>query len=74
MSKKLTKAIAEGRVAVRNTTSGEVVVIIRTDDGVRNVLIAPFATKELAPRLTDAVLLKRSPNLAQLLRGPLRVA
>ena len=60
-SKKLKKAIMSGKVQVRNRTGTEVLIWYRGRDGKRyTAIIAPNATTELAPRLTDAPLLEYS--------------
>ena len=74
-SKKLARAMIEGAVTVMNSTAGEVVVWIPTPDGdEKQVLVPAYGKAELAPKHTDASLLKRSRNLPALLRkGALRV-
>jgi len=74
MSKKLKKAIAEGKVVVRNITSGEVQITYRGPDGNRSTLIvAPHSDRELAPRFTPPVMLLKGTNLDTLLRRSLRI-
>ncbi len=74
MSKKLTKAILLGNVTVRNVTSGEVLVWIHTAEGVRrSLIVAPNSRREISPRHTPAVLLKKGTNLPTLLRRSLRI-
>lgn len=75
MSKKLVHSIGKGKVEVTNRTSGEVRVILITEEGGRrSVDVPPFGKVELAPRLTSLKMIKRSPNLKQLLRGSLRLS
>ncbi len=74
-SKKLARAMIEGAVTVMNSTAGEVGVWVPTPDGdEKRVFIPAYGTAELAPKHTEAALLKRSRNLPTLLRkGALRV-
>ena len=75
MSKKLAKAMVEGKVVVYNVTSGEAMVKVPlVEGGIRTVLIPALSKVELAPKYTDAKLLNRSSNLFGLLhKGVLRV-
>lgn len=75
MSKKLSRAMVEGKVSVTNSTSGEVMVKIPLKEGgVRTLCIPAHGTVELAPKYTDAMLLSKSSNLGILMhRGTLRI-
>jgi hypothetical protein len=75
MSKKLAIAIAERKVVVYNRTAGEAIVFLPTPEGEeKRVLVPGHAKIELAPKHTDAHLLKRSRNLKNLLyKGVLRI-
>jgi hypothetical protein len=75
MSKKFGRAVAEGRVVVRNVTSGEAMIKVPLPDGTeRTVLVPPLSEVELAPKFTEARLLARSRNLSKLLyKGYLRI-
>ena len=61
MSVKLKAAMLANKVSVQSKQAGEALVWYRDRDGKRATeLISPFATVELAPRLTDAKLLIHS--------------
>ena len=67
-SKKLARAISEGKVVVKNRTSGEAVVWLTLESGeTKQVFVAPRAEVELSPKHTPAPLLRRSRNLQGLL-------
>jgi hypothetical protein len=68
MSKKLKAAMMAQQVSVRSRQSGEISVWYRDREGKRQtVVVRPFTTIELAPKLTEAKLLQWS-NLDQLIR------
>ena len=75
LSKKLVRAIAEGKVEVQNSTAGEIGVWVPTMEGTeKRVFIPPYGKAELAPKHTEPAQLKRSRNLHTLLRkGAARV-
>jgi len=75
MSKKLARAIVEGKVVVYNPHPGQAMVKIPlAEGGVRTVLIPGLSTVELAPKYTEPGLINRSSNLFGLLhKGILRV-
>ncbi len=75
MSKKLARAMVEGKVIVYNVTSGEVMVKVPlVAGGERTVLVPALSKVELAPKYTDAKLISRSRNLGGLLySGYLRI-
>lgn len=75
MSKKLARAIVEGKVTVYNSSSGQAMVKIPlVEGGERTVIVPPLSKVELAPKYTTAGMLKRSRNLGGLLySGVLRV-
>lgn len=68
MSKKLKQAMLGENVSVRSKQTGQVSVWFRDVQGNRQTfLLKPFATAEIAPKLTEARLLQWS-NLAQLVK------
>ena len=68
MSKNFKAAILSGKVTVRSKQSGQVSIWYRDRDGERKtVVVGPFATVELAPKLTDAARLQWS-NVEQLVK------
>jgi len=75
MSKKFNRAMLEGKVVVRNSTSGQAMVKIPlVEGGERTVIVPPLSVMELAPKYTDAKMLSRSKNLGKLLHsGVLRI-
>jgi len=75
VSKKLARAITEGKVVVANATAGEVGVWLPSRDGEeKRIFISPYGSAELAPKHTDAELLRRSRNLHTLLyNGSVRI-
>lgn len=74
MSKKLTRAIAEGKVVVGNRTTCEVMIYIRLGDGTRKaVIVAPNGQRELAPKHLPASLVAKNTNLKSLLPRQLRI-
>jgi hypothetical protein len=71
MSKKLKRAMMATNVKVRNKTTGEVMVWYRDRSNKRQTLVLrSYATEELAPKLTDAMMLQWS-NLEDLARASL---
>jgi len=75
MSKRLERAIADGKVVVQNKTPGEANVMLPGDTGAqrRSVLVGGYATTEIAPKHIEASRL-RSSNIKQLVdRGVLVV-
>jgi len=71
MSKKLKRAMMATNVKVRNKTTGEVMVWYRDRSNKRQTLaLRSYATEELAPKLTDAMMLQWS-NLEDLARASL---
>lgn len=74
MSKKLKAAILAEKVSVRGKTSGETSVWFRDPEGKRvSITIGPFATVELAPKMTEAKMLHWS-NLEELVkRGAIEI-
>jgi len=71
MSKKLKKAIYANVVQIHNKTAGEVQVRYRDRDGKQMIhTLGTFATVEMAPKLTDPMLLLHS-NLETLVKSGL---
>lgn len=68
MSKKFKAALQSGTVTLRSKSAGEVSVwyIDRSNKRAFTVL-RPFATKEMAPKMTDAARLRHS-NIEDLVR------
>lgn len=70
MSKRLSRAIAEGLVVVLNRSGVEVSVHLPLRDGTTKLLLLTAnTTEELAPKHTTPQLLKRSSNLKTLLKN-----
>jgi len=68
LSKKLARAIAEGKVEVANNTAGEVGVWFPNKEGEeKRVFVPAYSKAELAPKHTSPELLRRSRNLNTLL-------
>lgn len=69
MSRRLSRAIAEGKVSVLNRSSGEVSVQLALKDGTTKLVrLNSGVEEELAPKHTTPQLLKRSSNLKDLLK------
>jgi hypothetical protein len=69
MSKRLSRAIAEGTVNVLNRSSGEASVhIVLRDGSTKLVRLNSGVMEELAPKHTTPQLLKRSSNLKTLIK------
>jgi len=62
MSKRLMKAIAEGKVVVRSKIPGELHITVPSDTPGkrRSILIPPYAIMEIAPKYVEASLLRNS--------------
>ncbi len=68
-SKKLKRAVAEGRVVVENTISGEVQLFLRNSSNkLITVIIDPKSEHEIAPRYVPCKDVHLSPNLDVCLR------
>lgn len=62
MSKRLAKAIAEGKVVVRSKIPGEVTIMVPSDSPGRrkSILVPPYATVEIAPKHVEPALTTNS--------------
>lgn len=70
MSKRLERAIADGKVVVRNKTPAEAMVMLPGDGRTprRSVLVGAYNTMEIAPKHIEAKLLRNS-NIKTLVDG-----